>query len=224
MADFDDFDDFDFKPVTKGLGFHHGDKKESKKFNRTGALEKNIERRRKPLGDDLPINSISKDNLSSFYQTSQGPSSEPSITVSALNQDIPVREVHESASFYIRFVSWVSDLIVVISLLAVTLCGFFILLGVGFSQIDSMLTLSEFTIFGGVFFSVFYVAYFSVLDLNGSLGKMLFGLIVKSDEGNLSLNQTMIRSMITLFSFVLLFFPALIDLQGKITHTKVVRK
>ena len=39
MADFDDFDDFKFKPVTKGLGFHHQEKNEVKKYNRVTPLE-----------------------------------------------------------------------------------------------------------------------------------------------------------------------------------------
>lgn len=229
MADFDDFDDFDFKPVTKGLGFHHGDKKEVKKFNRTSALEKNSERRRSSVDSQKTVNSnsssISKNDLSSFYQTSTEPSTTASsIAVSALNQGAEAKVFADKAPLYVRILAWAFDLCIVVTLLAITLAGFFILLGKDISQIKTMLTIHEFAVFGGIFFSVFYIAYFSVLDLNGSLGKSLFGLTVVSEEGSVSLNQTLIRSIITLGSFVLFFLPELFDLQGKVTHTRVVRK
>ncbi len=226
MADFDDFDDFDFKPVTKGLGFHHNEKKDAKKYNRVSGLERTVERKRSaaPSTPNDHSTAISKNDLSSFYGDST-PKVEARIEVSALNEKEQSKVSRtNSASMISRLLAWSIDFVIVSLLLAVTLAGFFLLLGVELSQLSKMVGPFDYAIFGGIFFSVFYLSYFSVLDLNGTIGKNIFGIVVKSEDGRITLGQSLVRSIITLFSVLFIFFPTLIDLQGKMTRTKVVRK
>ena len=66
--------------------------------------------------------------------------------------------------------------------------------------------------------------YFSILDLSNSPGKTILGIrLVKSDDTQVSAKQTFTRALITLLSGVALFLPTLLDFQGRLSETKVVK-
>jgi hypothetical protein len=78
-------------------------------------------------------------------------------------------------------------------------------------------------LFGASSFSIFYLSYFSILDLQSTPGKSLLNLhLLRENNKEVSLRDSFFRSVITLLSFVTLGLPCLIDFQGKLTDTKVV--
>ena len=71
---------------------------------------------------------------------------------------------------------------------------------------------------------MYYLLYFTILDLIGSPGKNLVGIrLIRNDGGRLHFRHTFVRSIITILSSAVLFFPLLMDFQGKLTDTKIVR-
>ena len=79
-------------------------------------------------------------------------------------------------------------------------------------------------IFLGSFFAVFYLIYFSVLEMLGTPGRMIFGTkLVSSREGEaLHSWQTFVRSLIILVSPLLLLIPLYFGWHNTVSETKSV--
>ena len=71
-------------------------------------------------------------------------------------------------------------------------------------------------------FSFMYIFYFSILDIDQTIGKSFLKLRVKDiNQQRVDLKTTFLRSVITLFSFPLLGLPLFLDFQSRITETVV---
>ena len=123
-----------------------------------------------------------------------------------------------------QLTAWFLDVISVMVCFMFTLGVFFIASGLNFSQFWGFMQRQDFQIFAVSLFAIYYVIYFSILDLVGSFGKSYLGLsVVHANGQRLRFRHTFTRTLVVMGSWILLGIPCLFDLQGKLSKTKLVR-
>lgn len=229
MADFDDFDDLKFKPVTKGLGFHQQEKTEVKKFNRVTPLEQ-VTRRDAQTQGSQPASSVSKMDLSAFYN--QSAEMENSISLPQSLNPVKVEQSsakqisYHQASAALRIVAAIIDYFSVILMTAVTVGGFALLLGKKLQPVMMQMPWYEFSFYLFVLYALFFLAYFTILDSQATIGKSIFGLqVIDAERGEKpSFIHSFQRALISLIAPLLLFLPFFLHWQDKVSETKVVQR
>jgi len=234
-----DFESMDFKPVTDGLGFHHEEKKSTIIKPSTALKQSNeiaTQRARhqvsgvnSDLGISNPDNqreaSAHKSELSAFYgQTSTvAPQAKSTQVAQPRKQAKKVVEV-ELAGKGLQLGAWLIDLILVSLFVIVTTVLLAAVSGIDFRVLAKLVTIQDLAFFTGSLFVLFYMLYFTVLDLATTPGKSLFGItLIKADNEDVRVSQTFTRALVTLISFLAIGLPCLIDFQGKLSDTKVVK-
>lgn len=217
-------DDFDFKPLNKGLGFHQ----EERNNGILPTNKKNISVTRGSQVSKAPGLGISNPKvadkglqsmnaLSAFYSETQKEEIEA-----------PILKIENTLEYVVakpltQFMAWFVDLALVLAI-STSLLGLFVVVsGLTINQFYQIIGPNDLLLFGATSFSIFYLSYFSILDLQVTPGKGLFNLqLLRENNKEVSLKDSFLRSFITLLSFVTLGLPCLIDFQGKLTDTKVV--
>lgn len=217
MADFDEFDDFKFKPVTKGLGFHH-EKKEVKNYKRQTPLEtaqvREQTRFQEPLG-------MGKADLSAFYQTPPATVDIPTSLKQNATDALP-----EMAPLAMRFFAFLIDEVAVLFLTFVTLAGFALLLGEGREKILHQMPLLMTIPVSVAFYLLYFVTYFTVLDPQATIGKSVMHLKLVSTDGldKVTFASSLTRSLICSLSPIVFFIPVFMGVQDKVSSTLVVKR
>ncbi len=227
----DDFlNDFEFKPITKGLGFHHGLEDESNieasLAKKSADLEKSFRERATRLRDSAPKESTSMNmgDLAPFYNTTE-------IEENPVELDLGL-ETSESlnpivyANISSRLLAYGIDFLVVGSLLSLYMLGVALSTGLG---LDSILNLNQALVLETMVlgFVLFYLFYFSFLDktTNSTLGKSLLNIrIQNTNNENPTVIQSFVRSLISLISLGTLGLLTLTKAVDAISGTIVIKK
>jgi uncharacterized RDD family membrane protein YckC len=208
--------DFDFKPITSGLGFHQNITTEIKPtFNETQSLKMNSMPMPAPMA--RKENQIYQNELSAFYgRETQMP--EP---VVASRKEKIFRLATKSQ----RVLAYVLDLGLVLSSVALVLTIMSRLIEK--DLIDVWTTYpNEITPLVLILFTGFYMMYFSIFEKTSqsTLGKNLLGItVVDLDNKNQSFIMLVCRTFISLMNFVSLGLFSYFDLQNKVSNSKVVK-
>lgn len=216
MSDFDDFDDFDFKPVTKGLGFHHGDKKDPKKYTKRINKEAKLPSSASELSQAMATSKvvaereINKTDLSAFYSDRTVVDEKPA------EVELSIKKF-DSALYPRRVCAWTLDVVIICILSAITfiLCSF--VSGIQINSILSFVGVGELTIFVVSVFVIYYMVYFSILDMYKTPGKNIMKIQMASDQKSISLKMSFKRAFISLF-----FLTMLADIHSKFSNTFIV--
>jgi uncharacterized RDD family membrane protein YckC len=229
-----DLESMDFKPMTEGLGFHHEEKKT--KIVKPSVAFKNTTEISSPktrhsvngVTSNLGISnannqreiSAHKSELAAFYgeetKVNQKVQKETKIEARTL--------VKEEAGKLQQFGAWVVDLLLISSIVAMTAALLAAVSGIDIRTLARLVTTNDLIFFTASLFCLFYMLYFTVLDLASTPGKSIFKLqLVKTNNKEVRVTQTFFRSIITLLSFLTIGLPSLIDFQGKLSDTKVVK-
>lgn len=231
-----------FKPMTKGLGFHQEQKKSSFK-----PLPKEI----KPFGvtntrskittvsEILSSNQMTKTSshhiptgLEAFYGTKGISSKQNQISdknilekkTDLVEEKIESKQIHATASVGAQFFAWIIDLLVIASFVVVTGALLVFASGIDFKIFARIVEIRDLIIFTITLFAIYYLLYFTILDLNASPGKTIMGIrLLKTDNKNVTVKNTFLRALVSLLSSVALFFPMLLDFQGRLSDTKLVQ-
>lgn len=229
-------DEFDisedsFKPVTKGLGFHN----ENKKLNSFKSAPKEIKpvlAKNNKVSTQSLLNDISSVNktaatksvpsgLEAFY--GQGAKLEVEEKKFDEKISIPAKKL-ELASNIAQFSAWIIDLLLVCSFSLVTTILLILVSGMSFQSFLKIIPAIDLVIFSSVLFSIYYLLYFTVLDLSATPGKIIMGIrLVRANDKSVEVKHTFTRALVSLLSFVALFLPMVIDFQGRLSDTKVVK-
>lgn len=215
-APIDDIE-FEFKPITSGLGFHHQKATEVKPIitERTVAVSPISH----PMSAPKKENTIYQSDLSLFY--GQAPA-----------QTSPVAELKISEEKYYRLATkpqrvfaYMTDLLLISSILGIVLTVMARTISMDlvdvWSQYPNEITPLVMTLFCG-----FYIMYFSIFEKasQSTLGKNLFGIRVTGfNDKSLPLVTLIMRSTVSLLNFVSLGLFSYFDLQSKMTNSKVIR-
>lgn len=230
-----------FKPMTKGLGFHQDTKRPS--FKPSPKEVKPFGSPTSPLGKSLnsiPASTIGQVNaakpvmgnqLPSGLEAFYGKAKEPAADTNLFEQKIAKEEkkAEKTASFRTapqtaQFFAWIVDVLVITSFVALTGALLVFASGIDYRMYSRLISPQDLAAFTAAIFSIYYLLYFTILDLSATPGKTIFAIrLVKTDGGAVSVKHTFGRALISLFSGVALFLPMLLDFQGRLSDTKVVK-
>lgn len=210
--------EFDFKPITSGLGFHHQKATEIKPvFTERTVTVSPLSQNSSPLKKEM---NVYQNDLSMFYNNQ----SQPQQNISAPEISEAEEKYYKLAGKSPRVFAYLTDLLLVASLLCVVLTVMARTISMDlldvWGQYPNEITPLVVTLFCG-----FYLIYFSVFEMTGStLGKSLFGLrVVSRDNNSLPLVTLIVRSSVSLLNFISLGLFSYFDLQSKVTNSKVIR-
>lgn len=207
--------DFDFKPITSGLGFHHQKTTEVKPVT--------VERKAAPTQfqsfEEKKETAVYQNDLSIFY----GPQG-----TQELKADTPKKVKEEKiirmASRPERISAYLFDLFFIVSLLGIVLTVMARTISMDIVDVWSSYP-AEITPLVLTLFCGFYIMYFSIFEKTGqsTVGKFIFKLRVTTlDNKTPSLTTLILRTVVSLLNFASLGLFSYFDLQDKVTASKVV--
>lgn len=210
--------DFDFKPITSGLGFHHQKTTEAKSF----ITERKVAAAPTPtLSTPKKEMNIYQNDLSLFYGQ-ELPAEE---TMALPETKITNEKVFVKGTAVERSSAYILDLLLITSILGMVMTVMARTISMDLMEVwteyPNEITPLVLTLFCG-----FYLMYFSIFEKteNSTLGKNLFGLrVTGTDHKSLSLVTLVMRTTISLLNFASLGLFSYFDLQNKATSSKVVR-
>ncbi|MFA6237285.1 MAG: RDD family protein [Bacteriovorax sp.] len=241
QANLDEFNisEESFKPMTKGLGFHQEQKRSSFK-----AAPKEV----KPFGTTraqskaaILLNPLSNQNaaatvqhapsgLEAFYGTKGSTSGSQNQQIAfenkpaTLAEKTEIKNIARTASTALQFFAWAIDVLVIASFVAVTGALLVFASGIEFQMFARLISYQDLIAFTFAIFSIYYLLYFTILDLSASPGKSIMGIrLLKINNGHVSVKHTFTRALVSLLSSIALFLPMLLDFQGRLSDTKVVK-
>ncbi len=217
-ADFD-LDEFDFKPITSGLGFSHQQKTTEIKpaFADRQVIRETPVVARTQAAPKKEMN-VYQNDLSIFYGEAQ------QIVQAAMATEAKPEKIYRTASKADRVVAYVLDLGILGSVLSVMLMFMSratdLEIMEAWAQYPNEITPLVLTLFCG-----FYLLYFSISEKTGAtMGKALMNIRVVNTENRPQEFMTLVlRSIITLTNFASLGLFSYFDLQNKATNSKVIK-
>lgn len=245
--------EIDFLPLTNGLGFHqpeekkiqaHFTQKNIKKtsmpvYNQPLAIKLETQNQTTDRADLSPFYNSGKNSfdLNPLFSDSDFQKLKASTYKDPKTANLTEEQTKAKASFAIHFEkanlqdqisAWAIDLGIISILLLATVYLNFALSGFyKIEQIKSLMTALEGVTYFAPLFIFYYLFYFTILDREGSLtiGKKIMGIQIRSLRGDhLGFTQTFLRAAITLLSVMALGLPLLMDFQGKLTDSEVIKK
>lgn len=230
-----------FKPMTRGLGFHHDTKRPS--FKPAPKEVKAFGSAKSPMNQSLhsmptsigaapkttPNAAQMPSGLEAFYGTKSASTTD--------TQNLFEKPIHEkvetkkektisakSASQTSQLLAWVIDILVIASFVALTGALLVFASGIEFNMYSRLISPQDLAIFATAIFSIYYLLYFTILELSSTPGKTIFGIrLVTASGTEVTVKHTFTRALISLLSGVALFLPMLLDFQGRLSDTKVVK-
>ncbi len=213
----DDFE-FDFKPITSGLGFNHSKPTDIRPM----VVEKTVtvSPYQNTIAPKKEMN-LYQNDLSLFYGQASAPTSQ--------EVQIDTRETKERSYILapkaLRIYAYLTDLLLVASFLGMILTVMARTISMDLLDVWTSYP-NEITPLVITLFCGFYILYFSVFEktAQSTLGKNIFGLrVVTTDNKILPLSVLILRSLVGILNFISLGLFSYFDLQNKITSSKVVR-
>ena len=217
----DDLDDFEFKPITSGLGFNQTQLTTEIKpaFVETPVQRpipsSSVARTSRPMNNDQMLY---QSDLALFYNQDLK-NTQTTIPESKKELEFSL------ASKTVRSLAYLLDLMFITSVVSLVLVIMARLIDVDLLE-TWMNYPNEITPLVLSLFTGFYLIYFSIFEKTnqGTIGKNLFSIRVVSNENKLlGLNTLVMRSCVSLLNFVSLGLFSYFDLQNKVTNSKVVR-
>lgn len=210
-------DDFDFKPITSGLGFHQGkptDNKPAMNFQAAPVQTVN------PIATQTfpKKENVYQNDLSIFYNQQNAATPAPQV-------EVKEEKVYRLATKGQRILAYTIDLVFVASVLALVLTLMARTISMDLVEVWTEYP-NEITPLVVILFAGFYVIYFSIFEKSASstIGKNIVGIKVVNTENELqSFSALLMRTAIGLLNFVSLGLFSYFDLQNKVTGSKVIR-
>jgi uncharacterized RDD family membrane protein YckC len=226
----DDFsmEDFDFKPITSGLGFHHNKSNEVRPVFTEKTLPTPV-----PTPMSAPIAqptrqqqpnkemAVYQNDLSMFYNNA---SAQPAPVMQSAREE-KIEKVYDLATRPQRVIAYLLDLSLIAGVLGIVLTVMARTISMDLLEVWSAFP-NEITPLVLVLFAGFYLIYFSIFEKSpgSTLGKNLMNIkVVNRQDEVQSFNVLFGRSVITLLNFLSLGLFSWFDLQNKVTNTKVIR-
>jgi uncharacterized RDD family membrane protein YckC len=223
-------DNFEFKPITEGLGFHHSLKEKAKVVTelnlRSDSLKKDIQTRVNILSKDEIISASSDVNmgeLAPFYNENNSAQTTPPVL--ALEEKSE-EEFVSIAHMGMRLFAWIIDILVLITSMLVTFASIVFFAELPMESLSALMISDQISTSFLFIGSLFYIFYFTFLDKTSysSLGKNILGLkIISQKKSNrVSLAQSFFRVLLSILSLPLLGLPLLLRVQDRLTETQVI--
>jgi uncharacterized RDD family membrane protein YckC len=206
-------DDFDFKPITSGLGFHHTKTQEIKPVFTDRIHQASVPTTSLPIKNEM---NVYQNDLSLFYSSE---------IIDKKEKIIPEEKIIRLASPSSRVGAYLLDLLMVLSLLGIVLTVMARTISMDLLKVWEMFP-QEITPLVLVLFAGFYLIYFSIFEKSESstLGKSILKLrVVDLEHKPLPFATLVVRTFISLANFLSLGLFSYFDLQSKVTGSKVIK-
>lgn len=212
---FDDLD-FDFKPITSGLGFHQPKTEVRPMMQERPMTVAQVAPVVAPVKKDM---NVYQNDLAIFYNQAVEKKAQE------VAEQVKEEKFYRLATKPQRIVAYISDVLFLVAVLGMLLTVMARTISMDlldvWGEFPNEITPLVVTLFCG-----FYLMYFSIFEKAGqsTLGKSMFNLkVLNRDDSPVGLMTLFIRSCICLLNFVSLGLFSWFDLQNKVTGTKVVR-
>jgi hypothetical protein len=192
-------DEFEFKPLTKGLGFHT----EAKRT--TGAQV-----------------SQQRQIVQPTFSPSHSPASHTALPTMKRIEPVATKGPAIGAKTSQVFMAHFMDQLVILGLFAANLLLVSKVSGIEKQTLFSMLNDTSFLVLSIVIYAIYYVSYFTFNGITGTFGQRLVGIKLMATTGQLDVSKTLTRSLVTLSSLFIFGMPLLFDFHGKLSDTRVV--
>lgn len=227
-----------FKPMTRGLGFHQDTKRPSfkpapKEVKAFGSAKSPVNPALSSLTTSMAQTKAAVSNqmpsgLEAFYGAKPVNETANNLFEKNIKEESKIEKAVSSkmvtAPQALQFFAWVVDILVIASFVVLTGALLVFASGINISMYSRLISPQDLAMFGTAIFSIYYLLYFTILDLSSSPGKTIFGIrLVKADGSEVNVKHTFTRALISLVSGVALFLPMLLDFQGRLSDTKVVK-
>ena len=179
-----DSDDIEFKIISDGLGFHNDRKEDFQKELRSSV------RHAKPSKQfNNNDTKIQRASLNSFYNFNKKSYKGQHKTQT---QDQQTENLNETeAKLLTQLGAWGIDLTIIMLSLLFTLAMFLFVSGIKINLFLSIIPPIEASFFSGILFLLYYIIYFSILDLTRTPGKALLNIkIVKNNNSDICIQNT----------------------------------
>jgi uncharacterized RDD family membrane protein YckC len=209
--------EFDFRPITSGLGFHTNQKVSEVKPSLPMIDSNSVARTPVTRAIPTPKESFYQNDLSIFYGTDV----QNTVTPEEKVKEKVIREASASQ----RAVAYLIDFSFILCCLSLVMTVMAGSVGMDLTTLGRDYT-NEVTPLIIILFAGFYLLYFSIFEKTSqsTLGKYLLGITVVSQQNkSLSLISLVLRTSISLLSFVSFGLFSFFDLPNKIVNSKVVR-
>lgn len=221
---FDDFDieSFDLKPVNRGLGFHKPQERVRPKSvpQKIDTPRVSVLNNQKPI--PRPLSSLTE--VMPAHLESERPTFLKNEVKPVAKEETFIKLKRASGAD--RSLAFLIDL----TFILLMMLGVGVIVALALSHPINLETLENlafslsFNLSCLGVFCVMYLLYFGVLDMHSSFGKEIMGLNVKSiSQSNLAFTQTLMRTVLSLFSFIALGLPLILDFHSRLTDSCVFK-
>lgn len=227
MLEADDLD-FEFKPVTSGLGFNKPEENQDRMIKEKAKQRLQQKKR-------IAKTTVQRGDLSPFYsdvKETPKPTMEASLekllpkTESKVEPAVKLREVETvEADLSYRFVAHIIDLVLVFALTALTFGLFTFIADLNFAQLAKVKGMIHFQIAVVVILSSYYVFYFTFLDSTkgSTIGKSIVDIrVVNLDDERANIMKTFLKALLTVVSYPLLGALSFTGLTERMSGTKTI--
>ncbi len=219
-----DLENYELSPITQGLGFHHEEKKKS--FSQSTPRRVKASHIRVPTQTPL-VKSFEVNNAELLASTGLEPfyGYQVSASTDKVKKPKAKKMKLKSAGEIDQFCAFLLDGMVLIGSYVGVISTFIFIAGLPFEWNALKPFWFDFWSYFISVLGMIFLFYFTLLDSAGTFGKSLMSLrlINVSDSRPSSLKQNFIRAFVSLMGLALLGFPLLVDFQGKLSHTKLVK-
>lgn len=219
VTDFD-LEEFDFKPITSGLGFSHQQKATTE--IKPAFIERPVPSREPVVARTQPAPkkemNVYQNDLSLFYGQAE------QVVKPAPTPEVKPEKFYRNATKTDRIIAYILDMGLLVSVLSVMLI--FMAKATGMEILEAWETYpNEITPLVATLFCGFYILYFSISEKAGAtFGKSLLNIrVVDTDNRTMNFMILVTRSLITLANFASLGLFSYFDLQNKATNSKVIK-
>ncbi len=224
----DIIDNFDLKPITKGLGFHHS-LKEKKEIQidlkqQSKALQNELETRLSQLNLEKAEANKAHDmgELAPFYASTD------TVKETDLNLLLGTSTSlnYQEASTFTRAVAWLIDCSIIVTLMLTIFSAIIYFSNIPMDVFNVVMVSENLFQSFALISAMFYIFYFSFFEktIFSTPGKNILNIRVQSVKENFTLTQSFMRSILGLGSILMLGLPLLLKVHDKLTDTIVVQK
>lgn len=223
-------DEFTFRPINQGLGFHQ---KREKVLSGFIAPKKNV-RQHPQMASPIPgsltsgtanISNLSNIKLESVYgNSSQKTDKEPEVDVVDKQQKNVSSNRYSEVSRIALVVAWVIDMMMISAICAMIFFASLKVANLNLSHLRQLITLEN-ALYLVALGSFIYIIYFSIWDLVASPGKALLRLkVVSVNDQPPKIHQTFVRAFIGLINVCFFGLVVFFDFHSDFSKTKVVKE
>lgn len=216
-----DLEEFEFKAIGEGLGFHQ--KEEKPKWNKPATNFKTSNQQVNTRSSTRQLNdsSISREQLGFLYQSQDNNAGIQKEKVVVKNKLVK----EKLAGMPERFTAQLIDTALITSAVAVMIISMLALAGVPLNESASILMSFDIAPVVIILWSFSYIAYFTILETRQTPGKSIMRLKVVSMSGQqLGLSKSLERTVFRSLSWLALGFPLLMNFHGRLSGSKVIKQ